>query len=74
MLLLSLVSRNLKNFLLISSVTYSLSVNVLFNLDLFVFFTAPPPPLYLIPSFTASWSEKMLDMISIFFSLLRLDL
>ena len=42
MFLLLVVSRNLKNFL-ISSVTYSLSVNVLFNLNVFVFFTVFPP-------------------------------
>ena len=57
---------------LISFLTYSLFNSMLFSLhdfECFGFF-----PLGLVSSFSPLWSEKMLDMISIFLNLLRLFL
>ena len=57
---------------LISFLTHSLFNSMLFSLhdfECFGFF-----PLGLVSSFSPLWSEKMLDMISIFLNLLRLVL
>ena len=70
---LSFVLRNFLISLLISSVTCWLLRNVLFNLHVFVFLTAFFL-VKLISSLIALWSEKMLDMISVFLNLLRFDL
>ena len=59
--------------LLVSAVTCWLFRNVLFNLHVFVFLTSFFF-LYLISRLIALWSEKMLDMISVFLNLLRFDL
>ena len=73
------VSRNFFISLLISSITCCLFINVLFNLHVFVLFysfvvvvvvVVVVIDIYLI----ALWSEKMLDMISIFLNLLKFDL
>ena len=72
MILFSFVSRKFLISSLISFLTYSLFNSMLFSLhdfECFVFF-----PLGLVSSFSPLWSEKMLDMISIFLNLLRLDL
>ena len=66
----SFVSRKFLISSLISFLTHSLFNSMLFNLrdfECFGFF-----PLALVSSFSPLWSEKMLDMISIFLNLLRL--
>ena len=66
------VSRNFLISTLISFLTHSLFNSMLFNLhdfECFGFF-----PWGLVSSFSPLWSEKMLDMISIFLNLLRLVL
>ena len=68
----SFVFRNFLMSSLISFLTHSLFNSMLFSLHDFeclVFF-----PLGLVSSFRPLWSEKMLDMISIFLNLLRLAL
>ena len=68
----SFVSRNFLISSLNSFLTHSLFHSMLFNLhgfECFGFF-----PLGLVSSFSPLWSEKMLDMISIFLNLLRLAL
>ena len=68
----SFVSRKFLISSLISFLTHSLFNSVLFSLhdfQCFDFF-----PLVLVSSFSPLWSEKMLDMISIFLNLLRLAL
>ena len=72
---LTFISRNLLVSLHICSVTSSLSSNVLFNIHEFAFsavclFFFPVVDIY----FIALWSEKILDTISIFLNLLKLDL
>ena len=56
---------------LISSVIHWLFSSMLLSLHVFVFFAVF---FLLISSCIALWSEKMLDMISVFLKLLRLDL
>ena len=68
----SLVSRYLLISFLIFLLTYSLFNNILFSFQVFACFSMFF--LWLISSFIALWSEKMLDMISIFLNLLRLVL
>ena len=66
------VSRNFLISFLISFFTHSLFNSMLFNLHVFYcfgFFS-----LRFVSSFSPLWSEKMLDMISIFLNLLRLVL
>ena len=68
----SFVSRKFLIHSLISFLTHSLFNSMLFSLHDFEcldFF-----PLGLVSSFSPLWSEKMLDMISIFLNLLRLAL
>ena len=68
----SFVSRNFLIYSLISFFTHSLFNSMLFSLhdfECFGFF-----PLGLVSSFSPLWSEKMLDMISIFLNFLRLVL
>ena len=68
----SFVSRNFLISSLLSFLTHSLFNSRLFNLhdfECFGFF-----PLGLVSSFSLLWSEKMLDMISLFLNLLRLVL
>ena len=55
-------------FFLVALVIFSLVRSVLLSLHLFVFFTVFPCNWYLI---SALWSEKMLNMISIFLNLWR---
>ena len=57
---------------LISWLTHSLCISMLFNLHVFVFF--PDFFLWSISSFLALWSEKMHGMTLIFLNLLRPDL
>ena len=68
----SFVSRKFLISSLISFLTHSLFNSMLFSLhdfESFGFF-----PFGLVSSFSPLWSEKMLDMISIFLNLLRLVL
>ena len=68
----SFVSRQLLIYSLILFLTHSLFNSMLFSLhdfECFGFF-----PMGLVSSFIPLWSEKMLDMISIFLNLLRLAL
>ena len=68
----SFISRKFLISSLISFLTHSLFNSILFSLhdfECFGFF-----PLGLISSFSPLWSEKMLDMVSIFLNLLRLAL
>ena len=68
----SFVSRKFLLSSLISFLTHSLFNSMLFSLhdfECFAFFT-----LGLVSSFSPLWSEKMLDMISIFLNFLRLAL
>ena len=68
----SFVSSNFLIYSLISFLTHSLFNSMVFNLyefECFGFFS-----LRLVSSFSPLWSEKMLDMISIFLNLLRLVL
>ena len=68
----SFVSRKFLISSLISFLTHSLFYSMLFSLhdfECFGFF-----PLGLVSSFSPLWSEKRLDMISIFLNLLRLSL
>ena len=68
----SFVSRNFLTSSLVFFLTHSLFNSVLFSLHDFEclgFF-----PLGLVSTFRPLWSEKMLDMISIFLNLLRLVL
>ena len=67
----SFVSRYLLISSLIFFLTHSLFNNMLFSFHVFVYFSVF---LWLISSFIALWSEKMLDMISVFLNLLRLVL
>ena len=66
------VSRNFLISFLISLLTHSLFNSMLLNLHVFECFGFLP--LGLVSSFRPLWSEKMLDMISIFLNLLRLGL
>ena len=66
----SFVSRKLLISSLISFLTHSLFNGMLFNLHDFVSFGFFCVVLF--SSFSLFWSEKMLDMISIFLNLLRL--
>ena len=67
------VSRNVL-ISLISSVTFSLFRNFLFNLHVFVFFTVVVFFLWSILSLIVLRSDKMLEIISISLNLLRFDL
>ena len=69
--LLPLASRYFLISSLISSVVYWLFGSMLFSLQVFVFFAVFS---LLMSSLIALWAEKMLDCISIFLNLLRLDL
>ena len=73
MVSLSCFSRNFLLSLFTSSITCLLFRNLLFNLHVFVFYTVFifSCNWYLL---SALWSEKMLDMISVFLNLLILDL
>ena len=73
MISLSYFSRNFLISLFTSSITCLLFRNVLFDLHVFVFYTVffSSCNWYLV---SALWSEKMLDMISVFLNLLILDL
>ena len=66
----SFVSRNFLISSLISFFTHSLFNSMLFNLHVFECFGAFS--LRFVSSFSPLWSEKMLDMISIFLNLLKL--
>ena len=68
----SFVSRNFLIFSLISFLTNSLFNSMIFNLHVFECFEVFS--LRFVSSFSSLWSEKMLDMISIFLNLLRLVL
>ena len=68
----SLVSRKFFISSLISFLTYSFFNSMLFSLHDFEYLGFFP--LGLVSSFGPLWSEKMLDMISIFLNLLRLAL
>ena len=68
----SFVSRKFLISSLISFLTHSLFNSMLFSLHAFECFGFLP--LALVSSFRPLWSEKMLDMISIFLNLLRLAL
>ena len=68
----SFVSRKFLISFLISFLTHSLFNSMLFSLHDFEFFGFCP--LGLLSSFSPLWSEKMLDMISIFLNLFRLAL
>ena len=66
------VSRYLLIFYLILFLTHSLFNNMLFIFHIFLCFSMLF--LWLLSSFLALWSEKMLDMISVFLNFLRLVL
>ena len=68
----SFVSRKFLISSLISFLTHSFINSMLFRLHDFVYFVFFP--FGLVSSFSPLWSEKMLDMISIFLNLLRLVL
>ena len=70
--LCSFISRYLLISSLISLLTHSLFNNMLFSFQVFAHFSVFF--LWLISGFIALWSDKMLDMISIFLNLLRLVL
>ena len=68
----SFVSRNFLLSSLVSFLTHSLFNSVLFNLHDFECFGVFS--LWFVSNFSLLWSEKMLDMTSIFLNLLRLVL